>query len=117
MLKIINLKVFILEVKKILFLIEVRNIYIIFKIYYLVNRYRKKIYIIVFISGLMSSCIYNIFFYINGLINDDNSWDTNDIKKPMYYIKKIDTLLHSSFLILLSAITILKLKIKKSVYF
>jgi len=65
----------------------------------------------------MLSCIYNIFFYIKGLINDDNSWDTNDINKPMYYIKKIDTLLHSSILIFLSAITILKLKIKKSVYF
>lgn len=106
-----------MEVKKILFLIEVRNIYIIFIIYYLVNRYEYKKTIFVFIFGLMLSCIYNIFFYINGLNNNNNSWDTNDVKKPMYFIKKIDTLIHSSLLIFLSAFTIIKLKIKKSVYF
>ena len=65
----------------------------------------------------MLSCIYNILFNINGLIHNNNSWDTNNVKKFMYFIKKIDTLLHSIILEFLSTITIVKMRIKKSVYY
>ena len=65
----------------------------------------------------MLSCIYNILFNINGLIHNNNSWDTNNVKKFMYFIKKFDTLLHSITLEFLSTITIVKMRIKKSVYY
>jgi len=65
----------------------------------------------------MLSCIYNISFNINGLIYNDNSWDTNNVHKFWYYIKKLDTLFHSNTLTILSSLTIIKMKIKKSVYY